>query len=118
MMRTATPGFRTRSRAIALTVAVATLVAGCGGHGGGDAREAAQLFLVGDSLAAGRFAATQDEAFPQRGAAPRHSRLELLAVPGATTAELAAQAVPQYADFVVVEAGTNDFLGQTPRRRF
>ena len=39
-------------------------------------------------------------------------------MPGATTAQLAAQAVPGGGDVVVVEAGTNDFLFQTPRRRF
>ena len=40
------------------------------------------------------------------------------AAPGVTTADLAAQAVPGGGDVVVVEAGTNDFLFQTPRRRF
>jgi acyl-CoA thioesterase-1 len=114
------------------TVAITTLIAGCGGHaaararprqeagahsaqqGAGDAR----LVVVGDSLAAGRFAGTQDEAFPQRVAAAMPARLELYAVPGATTAALAAQAVPGRGAVVVVEAGTNDFLYQTPRRRF
>ncbi len=97
------------------------LVAGCGGHAGGAARHAsadARLVVVGDSLAAGRFADAQDEAFPQRVAAATHARLELLAAPGVTTAQLAAQAVPRGGDVAVVEAGTNDFLYQTPRRRF
>ena len=35
-----------------------------------------------------------------------------------TTAQLAAQAAPGGGDEVVVEAGTNDFLFQTPRRKF
>ena len=39
-------------------------------------------------------------------------------MPGATTAQLAAQPVPGGGEVVVVEAGTNDFLDQTPRRRF
>jgi lysophospholipase L1-like esterase len=102
-------------------IAIAALLAGCGGHGGEAARQeggGARLVVVGDSLAAGRFAGTQDEAFPQRVAAARHARLALLAVPGATTAALAAQPVPGRGDVVVVEAGTNDFLHQTPRRRF
>jgi lysophospholipase L1-like esterase len=105
----------------AATVAIGALVAGCGGHGGEVAQPAgggARLVVVGDSLAAGRFADTQDQAFPQRVAAARHARLELSAVSGATTAALAAQAIPRDGDVVVVEAGTNDFLHQTPRRRF
>jgi lysophospholipase L1-like esterase len=109
-----------------LTVALAVLIAGCGGHkgtphAGGVAPPAgagARLVVVGDSLAAGRFAGTQDEAFPQAVAAATHARLELFAVPGATAAGLAAQAVPGGGKVVVVEAGTNDFLYQTPRRRF
>jgi acyl-CoA thioesterase-1 len=78
----------------------------------------ARLVVVGDSLAAGRFAGAQDEAFPQLVAAATRARLELSAVVGATTAQLAAQAVPGRGDVVVLEAGTNDFLDQTPRRRF
>jgi lysophospholipase L1-like esterase len=110
-----------RSRPIAVTVALATLAGGCGGHGGAVARQggaSARLVVVGDSLAAGRFAGTQDEAFPQRVAAAMRARLEVFGVSGATTAALAAQAVPSGGDVVVVEAGTNDFLHQTPRRRF
>jgi lysophospholipase L1-like esterase len=113
-----------RSRSIGAAVALITLVAGCGGH---DKPPAAtptaaaatgpRLVVVGDSLAAGRFAGTRDEAFPQRVAADTRAMLELLAAPGVTTAQLAAQAVPS-ADAVVIEAGTNDFLLQTPRRRF
>jgi lysophospholipase L1-like esterase len=102
-------------------VLIATLVAGCGGQADGGARDgggSTQLVVVGDSLAAGRFADAQDEAFPQRLAAARHARLESLGVPGATTAQLAAQAVPGGGNVVVVEAGTNDFVHQTPRRRF
>jgi acyl-CoA thioesterase-1 len=124
-----------RALSIAVTVAAATLVAGCGGHGGGAAPKgaggaptraggaqngtgSAALVVVGDSLAAGRFADSQAEAFPQRVAAATHARLEVSAVVGATTAQLAAQAVPGGGKVVVVEAGTNDFLSQTPRRRF
>ena len=81
--------------------------------------EAAQrLVVVGDSLAAGRFADAQAQAFPQQVAAATRSSLELVGVPGATTADLAAQAVPGQGDVVVVEAGTNDVLSQTPLRRF
>jgi lysophospholipase L1-like esterase len=76
------------------------------------------LVVVGDSLAFGRFADTQADAFPQRVAAATRARLEVLAAPGVTTAQLAGQAVPGDGDTVVVEAGTNDFLFQTPRRRF
>jgi acyl-CoA thioesterase I len=105
-----------------MTVAIAALFAGCGDNGPAQpVREragGAQLVVVGDSLAAGRFAATRDEAFPQEVAAGMHARLELLAAPGVTTAGLAAQTAPGGADVVVVEAGTNDFLFQTPRRRF
>jgi acyl-CoA thioesterase I len=119
-----------RSSATVATIVVATLIAGCGGHpqrasgdvhaggGGQPAREQTRLVVVGDSLAAGRFAGTQDEAFPQRVAAAVHARLELSAAIGATTAQLAAQADPGRGDVVVLEAGTNDFLYQTPRRRF
>jgi lysophospholipase L1-like esterase len=121
------------SRSIAATVAAAALVAGCGGHGGGAAQQSgkkpqgggaqpsagsARLVVVGDSLATGRFAATQAEAFPQRVAAALRARLELVAVPGATSAQLAALSVPRSGNVAVVEAGTNDFLYQTPRRRF
>src|SRR4051812_32008999 len=80
-------------------------------------RPPARLVVVGDSLAFGRFADTREEAFPQRVAAAIHGRLELLAAPGLTTAQLTAQAAPGDADVVVVEAGANDFLYQTPRRR-
>jgi acyl-CoA thioesterase I len=114
---------RTKQRALAAPVVVAALVAGCGGHGGASVRPAAErprslVVVIGDSLAAGRFADTRDAAFPQRVAAARHARLEVLAAPGVTTAALAAQAVPRGGNAVVVEAGTNDFLDQTPRRRF
>src|SRR3954454_8507480 len=81
-------------------------------------RPSARLLVAGASLAFGRFADTREEAFPQRVAAAIHARLELLAAPGLTTAQLTAQAVPGDGDVVVVEAGTNDFLFQTPRRRF
>ena len=106
-----------------MTVAIATLIAGCGGHGdtGAGVRHgggSSRLVVVGDSLAAGRFAGTLEEAFPQRVAAAKRARLEVLAAPGVTTAALAAQAVPGRGDVVVVEAGTNDFLDQTPRGRF
>jgi lysophospholipase L1-like esterase len=83
-----------------------------------ESRPAARLVVIGDSLAFGRFAGTQAEAFPQLVAAAMHARLELLAAPGVTSAQLAAQAVPGGGKAVVVEAGTNDFLYQTPRRRF
>jgi lysophospholipase L1-like esterase len=108
-------------------IAVAALVAGCGGNAGGapkatevarPARDGPQLVVVGDSLAAGRFADTQAQAFPELVAAARHSGLEVLGVPGATTAQLAADALPSRGDDVVVEAGTNDFIFQTPRSRF
>jgi lysophospholipase L1-like esterase len=105
-----------------MTVVLAALVAGCGGHEAAPAprpsEAAPPIVVVGDSLAAGRFADTQDEAFPQRLAAARHARLELFGVPGATTADLATQVLPSGGDVVVVEAGTNDFLAQTPRGRF
>jgi len=78
----------------------------------------ARLVVVGDSLAAGRFAAAQDQAFPQRVAAATHARLELVGVPGATTAQLAARPLPGRGRVVVLEAGTNDFLYQTARRDF
>ena len=106
-----------RSRSIGATVALILLVAGCGGDAKPPASAGPRLVVVGDSLAAGRFAGTQDEAFPQRLAADLHAGLEVLAAPGVTTAQLAAQAVPA-GDDVVIEAGTNDFLNQTPRRRF
>src|SRR3954447_20006437 len=102
---------------------LAILIAGCGGHAGASARHAgpeptaaAQLVVVGDSLAAGRFADTQDEAFPQQLAAAIRAEPQLLGVPGATTAQLGAQEVPGGGKVVVVEAGTNDFLYQTSRR--
>lgn len=107
---------------MAAIVAAATLIAGCGGGGQRASTKqedpATRLVVVGDSLAFGRFADTHDQAFPQRVAAAGHSRLEVLAAPGVTTAQLAAQDIPGGADVVVVEAGTNDFLYQTPRRRF
>src|SRR4051812_23893882 len=82
----------------AVTVAIASLVAGCGGQGAASApppeRAGPPLVVVGDSLAAGRFADTQEQAFPQQVAAAVHAQLEVLGVPGATTAQLAAQAVP------------------------
>jgi lysophospholipase L1-like esterase len=106
------------------SIAAAALIAGCGG----DAQHASvtpqpesastQVVVVGDSLAAGRFADTQEQAFPQLVASSTRSRLEVLGVVGATTAQLAASALPSRGDDVVVEAGTNDFLFQTPRRRF
>ena len=106
-------------------VAVTALLAGCGGHADRAAPPArttavdrGTLVVVGDSLAAGRFADTQDEAFPQRLAAAVHDRLELVGIPGATTAQLGAQAVPAGGDVAVVEAGTNDFVHQTPRKQF
>src|SRR3954447_11376773 len=106
---------------IAVTVAIASLVAGCGGHEADSAppgAEGPQLVVVGDSLAAGRFADTQGEAFPEQVAAAVHANLELLGKPGATTAELAAFDMPGGGRDVVVEAGTNDVLQQTPPRRF
>jgi acyl-CoA thioesterase I len=114
------------SRARLWWIATAALIAGCGGNGGGSAQHATprpesastQLVVVGDSLAAGRFADTQEQAFPQLVAAATRSRLEVLGLPGATTAQLAANPIPSRGDDVVVEAGTNDFLFQTPRRRF
>jgi lysophospholipase L1-like esterase len=119
-----------RLRSIAAAGAIAALVAGCGGNDGArhagagtpeptptsDARP--PLVVVGDSLAAGRFADTQAEAFPQLLARATRSRLEVLGVTGATTAQLAAQPAPGGGKVVVLEAGTNDFLFQTPRRRF
>jgi lysophospholipase L1-like esterase len=108
----------------ARSIVIAALIAGCGGpaqQAGGDARPEsgeARLVVVGDSLAFGRFADTRDEAFPQRVATAIHARPEVLAAPGVTTAQLTAQAVPGGGNVVVVEAGTNDFLYQTPRRRF
>jgi lysophospholipase L1-like esterase len=99
--------------------AVAALVAGCGGHADAPPRaERARLVVVGDSLAAGRFADTQADAFPQRVAAAKRLRLESLGLPGATSAQLGAQALPGGGKVAVVEAGTNDFLYQTPRKQF
>jgi lysophospholipase L1-like esterase len=116
-----------RSRSIGLAVAAVTLLAGCGEHQAATARRPAtstprtdpptRLVVVGDSLAAGRFADTRDDAFPQRVAADLPATLDVLAAPGVTTAQLVAQTVPR-GDDVVIEAGTNDFLNQTPRRRF
>src|SRR3954462_4280641 len=83
-----------------------------------EARPPSRLVVVGDSLAFGRFADTRDQAFPQRVAAATPARLDVLAPPGVTTAQLAGQAVPSGGNVAVVEAGTNDFLLQTPRRQF
>jgi acyl-CoA thioesterase-1 len=117
-------------RAARYTVAVAALIAGCGGHSGAaakptpalthtpDAGATEQLVVIGDSLAFGRFADTRAQAFPQLVATAVRARLQVLAAPGVTTAQIAAQTLPGGADDVVVEAGTNDFLDQTPRRRF
>jgi lysophospholipase L1-like esterase len=113
----------------AAALAIALVLAGCGGNAGGGtspdagSRDAgggdgARLAVIGDSLAFGRFADTQADAFPQRVAATMRARLELLAAPGVTTAQLAGQPTPGGADAVVLEAGTNDFLFQTPRDRF
>jgi lysophospholipase L1-like esterase len=100
-------------------------VAACGGHAADpeptrtpDATPDARLVVVGDSLAFGRFADTQAEAFPRLVAADTHTALELLAAPGVTTAQIGAQTVPGGGKDVIVEAGTNDFLLQTPRARF
>jgi acyl-CoA thioesterase I len=118
---------RVHFRRFSSAIAAAAVIAGCGGGhheappaGGSVRREdpGPRLVVVGDSLAAGRFAGTQDEAFPEQVAAATRSRLELDAAPGLTTAALAAQPVPGGGDVAVVEAGTNDFLYQTPRRRF
>src|SRR5262245_5210872 len=117
-----------RSRSIGSAVAAVTLLAGCGGHAASPhqhdgpgippwADGATRLVVVGDSLAAGRFAETQVEAFPQKVALDIHAGLDLVAAPGVTTAQLAARNIPP-ADEAVIEAGTNDFLYQTPRRRF
>src|SRR3954466_1902763 len=96
-------------------LALLCVLAACGSkpRDTGPAREdrpSARLVVVGDSLAFGRYADTQDEAFPQRVAKALHARLQVLAAPGVTTAQLAAQAVPGGGNVVVVEAGTNDFL--------
>jgi len=104
------------------SIAIAVLVAGCGGQQAhAPARPPVagkRLVVVGDSLAFGRFADTREDAFAQRAAAALHARPAVLAAPGVTTAQIAAQDVPRGGDAVVVEAGTNDFLYQTPRRRF
>jgi lysophospholipase L1-like esterase len=105
------------------SVAIAVLIAGCGGQ---PARAPAptqapagkRLVVVGDSLAFGRFADTRADAFPQRVAAATHATLQVLAAPGVTAAQLAAQDIPGGGSDVIVEAGTNDFLYQTPRGRF
>jgi lysophospholipase L1-like esterase len=81
-------------------------------------RQSTRLVVVGDSLAFGRFADTQDDAFAQRVAAAMRAGLEVVAAPGLTAAQLVAQAIPSDGNVAVVEAGTNDFLYQTPRRRF
>jgi acyl-CoA thioesterase-1 len=121
---------RTRVLGLAATFA---LLAGCGGGtqhprtatvtatptaAATHAPDGPRLVVVGDSLAFGRFADTQAEAFPQLVATALHSRLQVLAAPGVTTGQLGAQAAPARGDEIVVEAGTNDFLLQTPRRRF
>jgi lysophospholipase L1-like esterase len=105
------------------TVALAALIAGCGGHEQPRpprpaATPAATLVVVGDSLAAGRFADTPADAFPQQVAHATRTRPAVLGIPGATTAQLAAQPVPGGGVVAVVEAGTNDFIHQTPRRQF
>src|SRR3954452_1449284 len=102
---------------------LAVLAAGCGDHAEptqkpAPAAEKDALVVVGDSLAAGRFADTQEEAFPQRVAAAMKDRLELIGIPGATTAQLTAQAMPGGGKVVVVEAGTNDYVHQTSRHEF
>lgn len=102
-------------------VAIAGLVAGCGGQQQAPRPRptpGSALVVVGDSLAAGRFADTQAGAFPQRLATRTHARLELVGIPGATTAQLAAQPLPSDGKTIVVETGTNDFVHQTPRERF
>jgi lysophospholipase L1-like esterase len=104
-----------------LIVACVLLIAACGERTPPRSPvtpDPARLVVVGDSLAAGRFADTPEQAFPQLLATAEHAQLELVAVPGFTAAQLATQAVPRDAQIVVVEAGTNDFLRQTPRRQF
>jgi lysophospholipase L1-like esterase len=104
------------------SIAIAVLIAGCGGQQAHAPERppvaGKSVVVVGDSLAFGRFADTREDAFPQRVAAALHARPAVLAAPGVTTAQIAAQDVPRGGDAVVVEAGTNDFLYQTPRRRF
>jgi acyl-CoA thioesterase I len=113
------------NRLLAL-IAVTALLVACGGsgddgahHGGQELEDGStpRLVVVGDSLTAGRFATTQEEAFPDRAAAALRVGIATLGVPGATTAQLAAQTMPR-GSLAVVEAGTNDFINQTPRRQF
>ena len=77
-----------------------------------------RLVVVGDSLAAGRIADSPDEAFPQLVAKATNAEPQVLGIPGATTAQLAAQPVPGPGDVVVVEAGTNDVINRTTRAQF
>src|SRR5262245_30938635 len=101
--------------------ALAVLLAGCGGQAAKPTptpAPQARLVVVGDSLTAGRYADTPAQAFPQLVAAATRSGLEVVGLPGATTAQIAAQPLPGDGKIVIVEAGTNDFINQTPRRQF
>src|SRR4051794_34869590 len=71
----ARPRLSTGLRSLAVTFGVVTMLAGCGGNTPQPRAAAPRtpadpyLVVVGDSLAAGRFATTQAEAFPQQLAA-------------------------------------------------
>src|SRR4051812_35748029 len=107
------------TRSSASVAVIATLITGCGGHTHATATPAAaRLVVVRDSLAAGRIADSPDEAFPQLVAKAMHAQPEVVGIPGATTAQLAAQPVPGQGNVVVIEAGTNDVINRTPHGRF
>src|SRR5690349_22013118 len=60
-------------------IAVAMLLAACGGNAPpAPQREQPRLVVVGDSLAAGRFADSPEETFPHRLATALHAQLELV----------------------------------------
>jgi len=110
-----------------LTIALVALLAGCGDQGQGHHRTGDPapgeprpdtIAVVGDSLAAGRLADAPEHAFPDLVANALQDGLTRFGVPGATTAQLARQPGMVADVAVIVEAGTNDFLHQTPRRQF
>ena len=113
-----------KAKCIVSAIALSFFLAGCGVARGTTHQPAwpsvpPTLVVLGDSVSAGQYLPSNDDAYPRLLATDLHARLTVYAVPGHTTAQTHSMYTGDLApSYAVIELGTNDYNRGVPLATF